>query len=257
VPIDPRLLAPTQHGQAGELGCVVGDACDWTTAAPDTASISRITRPAGNKVSATSAWHSRVKSSTMPVCGNDGLRQRHPTGNRSFGAGSVRDDRHRRSGADRALRPPRRRTCSRFLAIEAAELLVVHRQSLAANEHEPPATAAPAADRCQLAQSRSHGWVVRSLAAIAHLQVMVTHCANNSAFNAATATQMPNGSKSVKRDCGSVASVRALSMQPNLRPSQPCSSVRALPQMLAEAGGGQRLNVKLLRLEPDKTAASH
>ncbi len=64
VPFDPHLLAPAQHGQASEFGAIVGDAVSgWPRWVMITSS-SRTTRNPGSEVSATSARHSRVKSST-------------------------------------------------------------------------------------------------------------------------------------------------------------------------------------------------
>jgi len=106
------------------------------------------TRNLADDVSAFSARHSRVKSSTrakmrrwQPV--GEGVR----IGNRGSSAGSALQDRHWRPRAERSLAPAPPAHLQLFLTIEAAELHVVHDQALAAHLNEQAAMADPEADR--------------------------------------------------------------------------------------------------------------
>ncbi|MGY3149553.1 hypothetical protein ACVWYQ_006552 [Bradyrhizobium sp. USDA 3397] len=131
------------------------------------ASSSRTTRKPGKEVSATSARHSRVKSSTT-----ERMRKRRPSTKAS-------DRKSRLQRWFGPLRYRQRRPCAKcpftsassahlqpFLTIEAAELLVVHGQTLATHQHEQAAIAEPSADCRQLAKAGTHGGIGRPAASI-------------------------------------------------------------------------------------------
>ena len=92
-----------------------------------TASSSRATRRPGSEVSATRQRHSRVKSSTTAK-----IRKRRPSVEQRLtevqAPALVRPlrDRHRGPGAERPLAPATPTHLEPLLAIEPAELLVVH-----------------------------------------------------------------------------------------------------------------------------------
>ena len=110
------------------------------------ASSSRATRSPGSEVSATSARHSRVKSSTIAR-----MRNRRPSAERIRQEvqapaliGTLRQ-RHRRSCAQRTLAAAAPAHLQPFLAVEPAELLVVHDDAFAAEQDVQPPIAEPPA----------------------------------------------------------------------------------------------------------------
>ena len=78
MPLDPHLLRPAQERAAGQLGAVVRDADGRCPRMEPIASSSRTIRRLGSDVSATSAKHSRVKSSISPK-----MRKRRPSASAS------------------------------------------------------------------------------------------------------------------------------------------------------------------------------
>ena len=120
-------------------------------------------------MSATSARHSRVKSSTIAR-----MRKRRPSAKASdrksrlqrwlgpcgSAIGALRAQRPLASAAPAHLQP--------FLAVEPAQLLVVHDDAFAREQDVQPAIAEPPANGRQFAQPRPHRRIVRPTAAVAH-----------------------------------------------------------------------------------------
>src|SRR2546423_13017593 len=119
---------------------------------------SRTTRRPGSEVSPTSARHSRVKSSTIAR-----MRNRRPSAKAIQAPmliGTLRQD-HRRPRPQRALATAPPAYLQSFLAVEPAELLVVHDDVLAREQDVQPAITEPPSNGGQLAQAgprRSIAW---------------------------------------------------------------------------------------------------
>ena len=128
-----------------------------------TASSSRATRRPGSDVSATSARHSRVKSSTIAR-----IRNRRPSANAS--------DRKSSSSAGRPYGsaitlphgplPPITAGPEAVLTVEAPELLMVHDDAFAPEQDVKPAIAKSPANGCEFTQPHSRRLIVAR--AIAH-----------------------------------------------------------------------------------------
>lgn len=126
-----------------------------------TASSSRTTRRPGSEVSATSAKHSRLKSSTKPGTKPTAIDKgaRHEVQAPAL-VRSLRD-RHRHPRAERPLASRASAHLQPFLTMEAAELPVVHDQIIPAHQRVETAIAEPATNGRQLAQARPTDRIAR------------------------------------------------------------------------------------------------
>ena len=146
-------------------------------------SSSRTTRKPGSEVSAISARHSRVKSSTIAR-----IRKRRPSDN----ASEAKSRLQRWLGPLRNgyWRPPSHGTFATttpahlkaFLAIKPAQLLVIHGQPLADQEDVKRSIAKPTANGRELAQAGPYRRIVRPAAAIAHRRSIRSHCRTRPPF---------------------------------------------------------------------------
>jgi len=125
------------------------------------ASSSRPTLAPESEVSATSARHSRVKSSTT-----GSMRNRRLSVSVSLTKSS--DQRHWCPGAERPLAATTPAHLQAFVAVQAAQLLVVLDDTLEAQQGVQPPITEATAQPSQISQSGSHRPVVRAQASVPH-----------------------------------------------------------------------------------------